>query len=144
MVGPAMASNRHSGPTSVIYAHKEVGMVEDLAEKDTYEVISHALMLAQAENGELSLRNKFLNERLQSVNKTYEKLYKKWWLRLLFMPFDPLMASDGKMLMRCQTCKVLFWEDGPMEFKDHLGHKYGAATNGSWWENVSLKMGRIK
>jgi len=114
---------------------------EEAAEEG--EDVSQALMELQASYGELALKHRLTVERLDAVEAVYRSLYKRRWLRLLLLPYDPVM-NGGRELMRCQTCSQLFWGEGEEEFTTHLGHKYGVATSGSWWDGVRVKMGWVK
>ena len=108
----------------------------------TYEELSTWLQEWQDKYVDLVWRHREVSERLDSIEGVYARLYKKWWMRLFYLPFDAKI--EGRMLFRCQTCRGLFWKDGPMEFTRHKGHRYGPATEGNWWEGLALKLGRIK
>ena len=111
-------------------------------EGPTVEEISGWLQQEQARFERLALEYGKVKERLEGVEQVYRKMYKKWWMRLLFLPFDPVL--EGRQLMRCKTCGMLFWEEGPEEYTTHKGHRYGMATGGTWWDGLALKLGRIK
>lgn len=83
---------------------------------------------------------------LKGAGRMYQKYLpgdvKRWprWLRWI----EPHRAeSRERMLLRC-SCGRLYWMDAPKELLSlHLGHKAVLATNGSVWEFVKMKLGRL-
>lgn len=52
-------------------------------------------------------------------------------------------VDDKRTLMRCRHCGTLFW-DGEKGLRQHLGHMFSPATNGTVWEAIKIKLGMIK
>ncbi len=109
--------------------------------QDLYSELSHAHMLLEQSYQQLADEYRKEKNHLSYIQPIYEQWYSRWWMRL-FMPYDPYL--EDRKLMRCNTCKELFWEDDPKTFTVHKTHYYGYAQGGTRWEMIRLKMGWIK
>lgn len=60
----------------------------------------------------------------------------------MFKAYEP-KKNDDKLLLRCQ-CGALFWK-GSEELEKHQGHgQIKAASEGTWWELIKIRLGWIK
>ena len=82
-----------------------------------YDILSSALWAQQEAYKDLAQAWKAQEERLSLIRPLYEGLYKKRWLRWLYLPLDAEL--EGETLLRCSTCNQLFMKDGPREFVAH-------------------------
>ena len=106
------------------------------------EELFQQLHKAETAYNELGHQYRKIKESLDRIEPLYRKLYSKKWIRLFYLPYDA--EVEQRSLMRCVDCNKLYWKDDLEELKKHKGHRDRMATEGSWWEMISLKMGWIK
>jgi len=115
---------------------------EDMSAEQRVEHLSSALLDAQRTALSLGDALREARGRLESVLPVYERLYKKWWIRWFFAPWDPVL--ERRKLMRCTTCGGLFFFGGEKEFTSHRGHKYSVCREYGLREHIRLLAGRVE
>lgn len=117
--------------------------LEDVAKQDFWLAFNWLSNRHHPFLSQLAFDYKSLNENYKRILPTYERLYRIWFIRMFFMPYD--METEGRILVRCQECRTLFFKDRRDIVKSkHLGHTYKPAQELSLFETILLKVGLIK
>ena len=81
------------------------------------------------------------------IQRVYEPLYRKWWIRLFFCPLDPYI--DGRFLVRCNGahgrggCGKYFWSNAVPKSCTGNSHLHGNVKETSLWVHLKAKLGLI-
>ena len=92
---------------------------------------------------QLAFDYKKVNDNYKRIIPTYERLYRTWFVRVFFMPYD--MEIEGRILVRCNECRSVFFKDRrDIIERKHIGHKYKPVQELSLFETILLKAGWVK